>query len=60
MANAIRVKLIRSPIGTNKRTRETLSGLGLTRVGKHRELPRTAAIEGMIRRVAHLVAIRND
>ncbi len=56
MADAtIRVKLVRSPIGTKSRVRETIKGLGLTRVGSVRELKRTPAVEGMIKRVPHLV-----
>jgi large subunit ribosomal protein L30 len=55
MAEKIRIKLVRSPIGTTQRVRETLRGLGLTRVGRERELTRTPMVEGMLRRVAHLV-----
>jgi large subunit ribosomal protein L30 len=55
MAETIRIKLVRSPIGTTQRVRETLRGLGLTRVGRERELTRTPMVEGMVRRVAHLV-----
>ncbi len=56
MAVVIRIKLVRSPIGTTQRVRETLRGLGLTRVGRERELVRTPMVDGMLRRVAHLVA----
>ncbi|HTY55711.1 MAG TPA: 50S ribosomal protein L30 [Candidatus Binataceae bacterium] len=55
MAETIRIKLARSPIGTTERVRSTLKGLGLNRLGRERELKRTAMVEGMIRRVAHLV-----
>ncbi len=55
MAETIRIKLARSPIGTTERVRQTLKGLGLNRVGRERELKRTPMVEGMIRRVAHLV-----
>ena len=55
MAEKIRVKLTRSPIGTTARVRNTLKGLGLNRIGRERELERTPMVEGMIRRVAHLV-----
>jgi large subunit ribosomal protein L30 len=55
MADKIRVKLARSPIGTTTRVRETVKGLGLKRVGSERELERTPMVEGMLRRVAHLV-----
>jgi len=60
MSGTIHVKLARSPISTNQRVRETLRGLGLTRVGRERELKRTPMVEGMIRRVAHLVAVTKD
>jgi len=55
MAETIRVKLVRSPIGTNQRVRQTVKGLGLGRVGSERELKRSPEVEGMLRRVAHLV-----
>jgi large subunit ribosomal protein L30 len=55
MADTIRLKLVRSPIGTTQRVRATLRGLGLTRMGRERVLVRTAAVEGMMRRVAYLV-----
>lgn len=58
MADTIRVKLVRSPIGTNRRVRETLKGLGLGRVGSDRELKRSPAVDGMIRRVAHLIEVK--
>jgi ribosomal protein L30 len=35
--------------------RQTLKGLGLGKVGSSRKLERTAAVLGMVRRVAHLV-----
>ncbi len=60
MEEKITVRLVRSPIGTNRRVRETLRGLGLTRVGRQRELKRTPSVEGMLRRVAHLVELRSD
>jgi large subunit ribosomal protein L30 len=55
-ASLVRVKLVRSPIGTTERVRQTLKGLGLGKVGSSRTLQRTAAIVGMIRRVPHLVS----
>jgi large subunit ribosomal protein L30 len=55
MEGTIRIKLVRSPIGTNRRVRETLRGLGLTRVGRERQVRRTPEVQGMLRRVAHLV-----
>ena len=55
MAEMIHVKLVRSPIGTTERVRQTLKGLGLGKVGSSRKLVRTPAVLGMIRRVPHLV-----
>jgi len=55
MTDKIRVKLVHSPISTTTRVRETLKGLGLRRVGAERELERTPMVEGMLRRVPHLV-----
>jgi large subunit ribosomal protein L30 len=60
MAETIRVKLVRSPIGTKQRVRQTLKGLGLGKVGSSRTLKLTPAVAGMIRRVPHLVAEIKD
>ena len=59
MEGKIRIRLVHSPIGTTARVRETLKGLGLGKIGSEREIKRSAAIEGMIRRVSHLVEVRN-
>jgi large subunit ribosomal protein L30 len=60
MSDKIRVKLVKSPIGTNTRVRETVRGLGLRKIGSERELTRTPAVEGMIRRLKHLVVEIKD
>jgi large subunit ribosomal protein L30 len=54
----IRVKLVRSPIGTKERVHRTLRGLGLMKVGCERELKQSPMVAGMIRRVAHLVEVK--
>jgi large subunit ribosomal protein L30 len=59
MADKIRIKLVHSPIGTTQRVRQTLKGLGLGKVGSEREIERSAAVDGMLRRVAHLVEVQN-
>jgi large subunit ribosomal protein L30 len=56
MNELIRVTLVRSPIGTKERVRQTLRGLGLGKVGSSHILKRTPEVEGMLRRVPHLVA----
>ena len=49
-----------SPIGRPERQRRTLLGLGLTRIGRRRELEDTPAVRGMIAKVAHLVKIVDE
>ena len=51
----VKVTLRRSAIGTSPRQRETLRGLGLSRVGRSVILKDSPAVRGMVRRVGHLV-----
>jgi len=51
----IKVQLTGSRIGSTKRQLATLDGLGLTRRGKTVVLKRTASVDGMVRKVSHLV-----
>jgi large subunit ribosomal protein L30 len=60
MSDKIRVKLVKSPIGTTTRVRETVRGLGLRKIGSERELVRTPSVEGMVRRLKHLVVEIKD
>jgi len=57
MDNTVKVTLVRSGIGKNKRVRETLKGLGLTRLHKTVTLKNTAAIRGMIEKVSFMVKV---
>jgi large subunit ribosomal protein L30 len=57
MDNTLKVTLVRSGIGKNKRVRETLRGLGLTRLNKTVTLKNTAAIRGMIEKVSFMVKV---
>jgi large subunit ribosomal protein L30 len=52
---SLKVKLVRSMSGHEESHRETLRGLGLTRVGRERVLQDTKAIRGMINKVSYLV-----
>jgi large subunit ribosomal protein L30 len=54
-----KVTLKGSPIGCLPRQRQTLRGLGLTRLGMTVVLPANPSIEGMIRKVAHLVSVES-
>jgi large subunit ribosomal protein L30 len=55
----LKVTLIGSPIGQTQRQRQTLRGLGLTRVGRTVVVRENQAVLGMIRRVAHLVRVES-
>lgn len=57
MQSPLKVTLVRSGIGKNKRVRETLKGLGLTRLHKTVTLKNTAAIRGMIEKVSFMVKL---
>jgi large subunit ribosomal protein L30 len=56
----IRVTLTGSPIGTTPRQRQTLRGLGLTRVGRSVVLHAHPAVVGMVAKVAHLVRVKEE
>ena len=53
----VKVRRIGSPIRREHGQRETLVGLGLTRANQVVELEDTPSIQGMIRKVAHLVEV---
>jgi large subunit ribosomal protein L30 len=52
---ALKVKLVRSMSGHTESHRETLRGMGLTKVGKERILQDTPATRGMIDTVSYLI-----
>jgi large subunit ribosomal protein L30 len=57
MADKIKLTLMKSGIGKTKKTRETLKGLGLTKLHKTVYLNNTAAIRGMIDKVLYMVKV---
>lgn len=57
MALKLRVTLVKSGINRQQDQKDTIKGLGLTRMHKSVELNDTAAIRGMIRKVSHLVKV---
>ena len=57
MSEKIKVTLVRSGIGKNKKILDTLKGLGLTKLNKTVEVENTPAIRGMINKVSFLVKI---
>ena len=54
---SVTVEQTGSSIGRPERQRQTLLGLGLTRIGRRRTLQDTPAVRGLIAKVAHLVKI---
>jgi large subunit ribosomal protein L30 len=57
MTDTMRVTLLKSGIGRNKKIRGTLKGLGLTRLHKTVVLNNTPAIRGMINKVSFMVKV---
>ena len=57
MALKLKVTLIRSGINRPYDQKDTIKGLGLTRMHKSVILNDTAPIRGMIRKVSHLVRV---
>lgn len=53
----IKVKQIKSAIGRLPKHKATLTGLGLGKIGRVRELEDTPAVRGMINRVNYMVEI---
>ncbi|MCP4579402.1 MAG: 50S ribosomal protein L30 [Deltaproteobacteria bacterium] len=57
MKETIEITLVKSGIGKNEKIRDTLRGLGLTKLWKTVELKNTPEIRGMINKVSFLVKI---
>jgi large subunit ribosomal protein L30 len=53
----LKVKLVRSPIGTKASHRATVVGLGLRKMHSESVLEDTPAVRGMINKVAYLVQV---
>jgi len=55
----LKVTQVRSSIGCTQRQRQTLKGLGLTRNGKTVIVRDSATTQGRLRKVAHLIEVRD-
>jgi len=53
----LKVKLVRSPIGTKQSHRDTVRGLGLRKLNSESVLEDTPAVRGMIDKIAYLVKV---
>ena len=60
MGDTIKCTLTRSMIGSTKKIRATLVGLGLTRRQKSVIRKDTPEIRGMLRKVQHLVTVEEE
>jgi large subunit ribosomal protein L30 len=57
MANQLKLTLKKSVIGSTKKTRATVTGLGLTKTNKAIIRMDTPEIRGMVQKVVHLVTM---
>ena len=53
----VRVTQMSSVAGRKPGQKETLTGLGLNKIRRTRELEDTPSVRGMIRKVAHLIKV---
>lgn len=60
MAGTITFTLVKSSIGSTKKIRATLTGLGLTKMNKSMTRKDTPEIRGMLGKVNHLVRIEEN
>ena len=59
MTDTIKVTLVKSGIGKDKKIRQTLKGLGLTKLNKTVTLKNTRPIRGMIDKVLFMVRVED-
>jgi large subunit ribosomal protein L30 len=57
MAGTIKIRLVRSTIGSPEKLRKVVRGLGLRKINQTVERPDNAATWGMVRKVPHLVEV---
>jgi large subunit ribosomal protein L30 len=53
----VKITLVKSTIGFDRKQERVVTGLGLRRLGHTVELPDTPATRGMILKVRHLVSV---
>lgn len=53
----VKIKLVRSPIGTRVSHRATVAGLGLRKLNSESVLEDTPAVRGMINKISYLVKV---
>ena len=55
----VRVTKVKSTIEKDERQKRTIRALGLNKIGSSNELENSAAVQGMLRKVHHLVKVEN-
>ncbi|MCL1848819.1 MAG: 50S ribosomal protein L30 [Clostridiales bacterium] len=58
-AGNIKITLVKSVIGYNRRVRETVKSLGLGKINSKAVQAKTPDILGKVRKVAHLVSVED-
>ena len=58
-AKKVKITLVKSPIGYNKKQKDTVRALGLLKMHASREVTVTPHMQGMINRVSHLIDIED-
>ena len=56
----LKLTQVRSQIGQSERHRGTLRALGLGRIGKTNEIDNSPVLQGMLRKVRHLVDVEES
>jgi large subunit ribosomal protein L30 len=56
----VKITQVRSQIGQSQRHRGTLRALGLGKIGRTAEHEQNPVLDGMLRKVRHLVKVENS
>ena len=60
MNKNIKVKLIKSLNGKTNKQKSCVKGLGLKKIGSESTLENTPSVRGMIKKVIHLLEVKED
>lgn len=57
MIKEIKIKLVKSPIGYNKKQKAVLAALGLRKLNQEKVMVNNASVRGMVRKVQHMLEL---
>lgn len=60
MADTMKIRLVKSPIGAPQKLKKVIKGLGLRKMNQVVERPDDAAFRGMVAKVPHLVRVEQS